>query len=120
MKRDFERGPRIGDIVHYVSYGTPGGEYTKECRAAIVTAVTEHPDEDGTAALCVLNPTGQFFNPKVEHAEDVRAAAAHADADDCPQSWSHGNPMRYCACGWTEPTHPGGTWHWPEARDEQH
>lgn len=29
----------IGRIVHYVSYGTPGGEYTSECRAAVVTEV---------------------------------------------------------------------------------
>lgn len=31
--------PSIGRVVHYVSYGTPGGEYGKECRAAIVTEV---------------------------------------------------------------------------------
>lgn len=30
--------PSVGRIVHYVSYGTPGGEYTSECRAAIITA----------------------------------------------------------------------------------
>lgn len=50
--------PTIGTIVHYVSYGTPGGEYSKECRAAIVTEVT-----DGSiVGLCVCNPTGLFFN----------------------------------------------------------
>jgi hypothetical protein len=31
--------PSVGRIVHYVSYGTPGGEYGQECRAAIVTEV---------------------------------------------------------------------------------
>ncbi len=46
-------------MVHYVSHGTPGGEYTSQCRAAIVTAVNEH----GTLGLAVLNPTGMFFNP---------------------------------------------------------
>lgn len=116
QRSEYERGPRVGEIVHYVSYGTPGGEYGKECRAAVVTEVTEQPDADGTAGLCVLNPTGQFFNRQVKHAEDVRAASEQAESE-CPQAWSHGNPMRYCACGWTEPEHPGGTWHWPETRD---
>jgi hypothetical protein len=79
--------PSVGRIVHYVSYGTPGGEYKSECRAAIVTEVTEHPDADGTVGLCVMNPTGLFLNRNVPHAED-RAAGAE--------------------------THLGGTWHWPE------
>jgi len=30
---------RIGEIVHYRSYGTPGGEFPSTCRAAIVTVV---------------------------------------------------------------------------------
>jgi len=29
--------PTVGRVVHYVSYGTPGGEYTSQCRAAMVT-----------------------------------------------------------------------------------
>lgn len=50
--------PSVGRIVHYRSYGTPGGEYASECRAAIVTAV--HP---GTGvSLAVLGPEGLFFN----------------------------------------------------------
>lgn len=55
-----EQKPSVGRIVHYVSYGTPGGEYTKECRAAVVTAVDD--EDEGLVSLCVLNPTGQFFN----------------------------------------------------------
>ena len=81
--------PSIGDTVHYVSYGTPGGEYTKQCRAAVVTEVIGRAVDPATGAeadawvvgLCVLNPTGMFFNTSVvqqEHARD------------------------------------GGTWHWPE------
>jgi hypothetical protein len=31
--------PSIGRVVHYTSYGTPGGEYSSQCRAAIVTEV---------------------------------------------------------------------------------
>jgi hypothetical protein len=82
--------PTIGRVVHYVSYGTPGGEYGKECRAAIVTEVGDYPegvsdaDMDNIAVpvgLCVLNPTGQFFNRGVMQSELGRE---------------------------------GGSWHWPE------
>ena len=31
--------PSVGRIVHYQSYGTPGGEYLPEPRAAIITEV---------------------------------------------------------------------------------
>jgi len=84
--------PSVGRIVHYVSYGTPGGEYGKECRAAIVTEV-EGPGADDAerVGLCVLNPAGQFFNrsvPQHEHDGDVSSEAPGL--------------------------HPGGTWHWPE------
>lgn len=66
--------PTIGRIVHYVSYGTPGGEYTSECRAAVVTEV-RYPDLDDpqTVGLCVLNPTGMFFNRTTPHDEDGKA-----------------------------------------------
>jgi hypothetical protein len=53
--------PSVGRIVHYVSYGTPGGEYKSECRAAIITKV----HSDTVVDLCVLNPTGMFFNTSV-------------------------------------------------------
>lgn len=79
--------PSVGRVVHYVSYGTPGGEYPSVCRAAIVTEVCDNPGgidfETGTpcASLAVLNPEGMFFNRHVPQAEDDRR---------------------------------GGTWHWPE------
>lgn len=63
--------PSIGRVVHYVSYGTPGGEYTSECRAAIVTEVAADPRE--SVGLCVLNPTGQFFNRAIPHDEDGKS-----------------------------------------------
>lgn len=88
--------PSVGRIVHYASHGTPvlpdGSQaYTRECRAAIVTEVTQievnevNPAGDGifreTVGLMVANPTGQFFKRGVMQDEDA---------------------------------HAGGTWHWPE------
>lgn len=76
--------PSVGRVVHYVSYGTPGGEYPSVCRAAIITdaATTTGPGQPvAPISLCVLNPTGLFFNQAVGQDEDGKA---------------------------------GGTWHWPE------
>lgn len=52
------RCPSLGEAVHYVSYGTPGGEYTSRCRAADVTEVIS-PTE---VHLLVKNPRGLFFD----------------------------------------------------------
>lgn len=76
--------PTVGRIVHYVSHGTPGGEYTSECRAAIVTEVgtlTVRGEVSYYPSLCVLTPTGMFHNAEVQQDEDSKR---------------------------------GGTWHWPE------
>lgn len=73
--------PSIGRVVHYQSYGTPGGEYLPEPRAAIITevhSVSWSPgagDGDGqkveaVVGLAVLNPTGMFFNERVPFAEE--------------------------------------------------
>jgi hypothetical protein len=59
--------PTVGRIVHYVAYGTPGGEYPSTCRAAIITEVDEPENEYSTVGLCVLNPTGMFFNQNVPY-----------------------------------------------------
>lgn len=64
--------PSIGRVVHYTSYGTPGGEYGRECRAAIVTEVAKDPQDSDAAlavGLAVLNPTGTFFNRDVPYSE---------------------------------------------------
>jgi hypothetical protein len=53
--------PTVGRIVHYQSYGSPGGEYVSEPRAAIITKVHNATCVD----LCVLNPEGMFFNRSV-------------------------------------------------------
>lgn len=105
--------PQLNDRVHYVAFGTPGGEYRKACRAAIVTEVgqwvTVYEEKapgydrsegrlvrtleqwfyDDAVALFVMNPTGVFLNGA--------------------------GPV---ACSHVEPTNgeapPGGTWHWPD------
>jgi hypothetical protein len=89
--------PAIGSIVHYVSYGTPGGEYGKECRAAIVTELTGDPDHPDQIGLAVLNPTGMFFNRAIQHHE----------APETDNQAPGGGALN----------HPGGTWHWPEAAE---
>ena len=80
--------PSVGRMVHYVSFGTPGGEFGCECRAAVVTEVVGIFDEDNEdelvgwdLSLAVLNPGGMFFNRSVPQDEDKKL---------------------------------GGTWHWPE------
>jgi hypothetical protein len=100
--------PSVGRVVHYVSYGTPGGKYASECRAALVTEVgtvfaplPPIPD-DGmpvtvtltsepipVVGLAVHNPTGLFF---------------HSIAEG--------------GCRQDEDGHAGGTWHWPERVEE--
>lgn len=66
--------PTVGRIVHYVSYGTPGGEYGKENRAAVVTAVGDMQNDAGyTVSLAVMNPTGMFFNTNVLQDQNGRA-----------------------------------------------
>lgn len=90
--------PTVGRIVHYVSHGTPvradGTQvYTKQCRAAIITAVngrgvgpaTFEDSDMYDVGLCVLNPTGMFWP---EHVMQMEAAR------------------------------DGGTWHWPEREGE--
>ena len=58
--------PTVGRVVYYKSYGTPNGEYKSEDRAAIITAIKN----DTTVSLCVLNPTGMFFNECVEQGQE--------------------------------------------------
>ena len=81
--------PSVGRIVHYVSYGSPNGEFKPEHRAAVVTQI--HPGEtdpqgnvtpvDNAVKVCVLNPTGIFFS-----------------------EWLYEDPTGTI----------GGSWHWPE------
>jgi len=59
-----QRIPSVGRIVHYVSYGTPGGEFGSECRAAIIAGLpTEKSEIDaGLMDLVVFNPQGIYHN----------------------------------------------------------
>ena len=78
--------PTVGRIVHYVAYGTPGGEYAAGAyRAAVITEVPPSKSSESNPAalvsICILSPTGLFF------AQGVRQ----------------------------DPTGlQPGTWHWPE------
>lgn len=84
--------PTVGRIVHYVSYGSPGGEFKSECRAAVVTEV-----DGDKVGLAVLNPGGLFFHP---------LASGGCERHDGDTSTSPGAPAK--------PSYDGGTWHWPE------
>ena len=59
--------PTVGRVVHYISYGTPNGEFNPEHRAAIITAV--HNESDNQVDLFVISPTGFFFNQRVNKGE---------------------------------------------------
>lgn len=65
-----EQKPTVGRIVHYGAYGTPGGEFPSNvARAAVITEVVENSLNVG---LCVLNPSGQFFNREVPYSPDLK------------------------------------------------
>ena len=86
--------PSVGRMVHYVSYGTPGGEYASACRAAVVTEVSESVTNG--IGLCVMNPEGMFFNRDVHYHEGELLKPGE---------------YRAALCG--DRDYAGGTWHWP-------
>ena len=105
--------PAIGRAVHYVSHGTPGGEYDKCCRAATITDIggwrttsTQQDDEThrilhqkwdpDMMGLVVHNPTGTFNNTTVPYDSGEQGT-------EDPQM-----------CDGLE--HPGGSWHYPHLR----
>lgn len=68
-------GLTIGRIVHYVAYGTPGGEYQAGAhRAAIITEVKDA--KRGLVTLAVFNPTGIHWN-----------VASYDERDKKPGTW---------------------------------
>ena len=50
----------IGRIVHYKAHGSPDGTHKAVYRTAIITDV----ESDEWVSLCVLNPSGLFFNQR--------------------------------------------------------
>lgn len=85
-----QQQPSVSRMVHYVAYGTPGGEFPAGvCRAAVITEINDAMiaegaqfpfDGAGRVGLCVLNPTGVFLNRGVPY----------------------------------DPNKAPGSWHWPE------
>lgn len=76
-----DQQPSVGRLVHYVAYGTPGvGEFPAGiCRAAIVTAVDRERDDTWPEAIsvCVINPTGLFFNQHIPYGETHEPGTWH-------------------------------------------
>lgn len=82
--------PSVGRMVHYVAYGTPGGEFPAGvCRAAIITEVNVlHPGSSGvnqlnpqgkmtSVGVLVMNPTGLFFNRGIPYNEGKAPGSWH-------------------------------------------
>lgn len=91
--------PSVCRMVHYVSYGTPGGEYGRACRAAVITEIPadyRHRTVAGSIGLVVLNPSGLFFDRDVSY--------------DGGELLEPGETRRGL-CG--DRDYAGGTWHWP-------
>lgn len=78
--------PTVGRVVHYVSRGSADGRFPSVCRAAVVTEVPDllsggpNTGPEGyvrAASLCVLNPTGQFFDQGVPHSAENEGGTWH-------------------------------------------
>ena len=65
------QSPTVGRMVHYQSYGTPGGEFKSEPRAAIITEVTNKDTDE--VSLCIMNPTGLFFSRCIPFSAEPKA-----------------------------------------------
>ena len=89
--------PSVVQLVHYVSYGTPGGEYKSQCRAAVVSEVDPH--DSSRIGLVALNPTGLFFHALAD------GGCSYHEGDIGEDHTGAEVPAR---------SYHGGTWHWPE------
>lgn len=118
--------PSVGRIVHYVAFGTPGGEYPAGvCRSAMITEVNmllngevvqiNEKGEQTNVGLVIFNPTGQFFNRSVSYDGGVPRCvcgqtpehAVHSDREWAERPDTH-DPHD------VKVRHLPGTWHWPE------
>jgi hypothetical protein len=72
------KGLGIARVVHYVAFGTPGGEYEAgACRAAIVTEIRSEEDDTAVVSLLVCNPTGIHFRDEVRYNEGKLPGTFH-------------------------------------------
>lgn len=72
--------PSVNRSVHYVAYGTPGGEYKAGAhRAAIITEVAEGGIEEqmDVVSLFIINPTGFHFRQGVPYDPDHGVGTWH-------------------------------------------
>jgi hypothetical protein len=98
-----DRPPALHDQVHYVAYGTPGGEYPRACRAAIVTGVGAWLDDQEQ------EPSNPYPN---DGAQRIRQQTYHADAASLTVHNPTGMFLNVCAHDQAADPH-GGTWHYP-------
>lgn len=68
-------GLTVGRIVHYVAYGTPGGEYQAGAHRAAIVAEVKDPAM-GVCTLVVFNPTGIHWT-----------TVQYADSATVPGTW---------------------------------
>lgn len=93
---------RVNSAVHYVSSGTP------TCLAATVTELASQ----AKIGVAVLAPVGLSFVPLIHGGTEYADPAAETPGDSgCIVSQYHGNPFRFCQCGWVEAGLKRGTWH---------
>ena len=106
----------IGRTVHYVSYGTRNGEYTPECRAAIITEVgqwvtlAEESNVD-RGELMRLLPSA------VVTTDNNRVLVQEFHPEACSMSVHNPTGVFFNSGGVPiehDETKKPGTWHWPE------
>lgn len=68
-------GLTVGRMVHYVAYGTPGGEYQAGAHRAAIVAEVKDKDK-GICVLMVINPTGVHWNT-APYSEEIKPGTWH-------------------------------------------
>lgn len=99
-----EQKPSVGRMVHYVSYGTPGGEYQSVCRSATIAEV---------GGWVTVGNDSASLGPGVKGAQRIQ----EWDPEACALVVSNPTGLFFKTCpydGGDQPTYRGGTWHWPE------
>ncbi|WKW87201.1 hypothetical protein SAVBUCKETDAWG_75 [Gordonia phage Savbucketdawg] len=109
--------PTVGRIVHYQSYGTPGGEYLPEPRAAIITEVEYVVDGN---KLDEMYPTAVARDAALDWYDD---GPRRLDGGEIPMTWQVSlavlNPTGMFfnqAVPYAETPTPGH-WNWPPRTD---